>query len=45
MLLAVLEWGVVDDDLARLANQVAAVLTKRKAPTVKVEANQISMEF
>ena len=45
MLLAILEWGVVDDDLARLANQVAAVLTKRKAPTVKVEANQISMEF
>ena len=45
MLLAVLEWGVVDDDLARLANQVAAVLTKRKAPTVEVEANQISMQF
>ncbi|UIW10355.1 CII protein [Flyfo siphovirus Tbat2_3] len=44
MLLAILEWGVVDDDLAHLAKQVAAVLTKRKAPAA-TEANQISMEF
>lgn len=45
MLLAILEWGVVDDDLAHLAKQVAAVLTKRKAPTVEVEASQISIDF
>lgn len=32
MLLAVLEWGVVDDELARLAREVAALLTKEKAP-------------
>ncbi|MCK1966835.1 lambda phage CII family protein [Franconibacter sp. IITDAS19] len=30
MLLAVLEWGVVDDDMARLAEQVAMILTKEK---------------
>lgn len=30
MLLAVLEWGVVDDDMARLARQVAAILTNKK---------------
>lgn len=46
MLLAVLEWGVVDDDLARLAKQVALMLTQQKAPTaVTDEANQITMEF
>ncbi|MCS2161686.1 lambda phage CII family protein [Scandinavium sp. H11S7] len=33
MLLAVLEWGVVDDDMARLAKQVAEILTKDKAPS------------
>lgn len=33
MLLAVLEWGVVDDDMARLAKQVAAILTNEKAPS------------
>lgn len=32
MLLAVLEWGIVDDEMARLASQVAAILTKEKAP-------------
>lgn len=32
MLLAVLEWGVVDDDMARLAKQVAEILTNEKAP-------------
>lgn len=32
MLLAVLEWGVVDDDLARLAKQVALIFTNEKAP-------------
>lgn len=30
MLLAVLEWGVVDDDMARLAKQVAEILTNEK---------------
>lgn len=30
MLLAVLEWGVVDDEMARLAKQVAKLLTKEK---------------
>lgn len=34
MLLAVLEWGVVDDELARLAQQVASILTKEKRPAV-----------
>ncbi|MDI3361180.1 CII family transcriptional regulator [Lelliottia sp. V89_10] len=33
MLLAVLEWGVVDDDMARLAKQVAEILTNEKAPS------------
>ncbi len=32
MLLAVLEWGVVDDDMARLARQVASILTNKKRP-------------
>lgn len=32
MLLAVLEWGVVDEEMARLAKQVAILLTKEKAP-------------
>jgi len=46
MLLAVLEWGVVDDDMARLAKQVATILTKQKAPTARtVEASQITIEF
>ncbi|MBJ9257266.1 lambda phage CII family protein [Citrobacter amalonaticus] len=34
MLLAVLEWGVVDDEMARLAQQVASILTKEKRPVV-----------
>lgn len=32
MLLAVLEWGIVDDEMAHLARQVAKLLTKEKAP-------------
>lgn len=32
MLLAILEWGVEDDELASLAKQVARLLTKEKAP-------------
>lgn len=34
MLLAVLEWGIVDDEMARLAQQVASILTKEKRPAV-----------
>ena len=46
MLLAVLEWGVVDDDMARLAKQVAKILKSEKAPTARtVEASQITIEF
>ncbi len=44
MLLAVLEWGVVDDEMARLASQVAAILTKKKCPLAG-EHSQISMDF
>lgn len=32
MLLAVLEWGVEDEELAELAKKVARMLTKEKAP-------------
>ncbi|QKJ88047.1 hypothetical protein PMPD1_3115 [Paramixta manurensis] len=32
MLLAVLEWGVEDEELASLAKQVARLLTKENAP-------------
>jgi hypothetical protein len=46
MLLAVLEWGVVDDDMARLAKQVAKILKSEKAPTARtVEASQITIDF
>ncbi|NXZ86395.1 hypothetical protein HZI30_05520 [Serratia fonticola] len=46
MLLAVLEWGVVDDDLARLAKQVAALLTKKKTPVAaEVTGQQITINF
>ncbi|HHX3708954.1 TPA: CII family transcriptional regulator [Citrobacter freundii] len=33
MLLAVLEWGVVDDDMARLAKEVASILKNEKTPS------------
>lgn len=45
MLLAVLEWGVVDDDMARLAKEVAAVLTKKKSPAATEDSDQITMQF
>lgn len=47
MLLAVLEWGVVDDDLARLAKQVALMLTQQKAPSARTEraSEQITIDF
>lgn len=45
MLLAVLEWGVVDDDMARLAREVAAVLTKKNRPAATERSDQINMDF
>lgn len=45
MLLAVLEWGVVDDDIARLAKEVAAVLTKKNRPAATERSDQIKMDF
>ncbi|EDQ9399946.1 lambda phage CII family protein [Salmonella enterica] len=45
MLLAVLEWGVVDDDMARLAREVAAVLTKKNRPAATERSEQIQMDF
>lgn len=45
MLLAVLEWGVVDDDMARLAKEVAAVLTKKNRPAATERSDQITMTF
>ena len=45
MLLAVLEWGVVDDELARLAREVAAVLTKKNRPAATERSDQITMRF
>lgn len=45
MLLAVLEWGVVDDDMARLAKQVAELLTKKKRPGATERSDQITMKF
>lgn len=45
MLLAVLEWGVVDDDMARLAREVATILTKKKPPVAADGSEQITMKF
>ncbi|MBP0998446.1 hypothetical protein J8629_15445 [Serratia fonticola] len=46
MLLAVLEWGVVDDDLARLAKQVAALLTPKEKPrSANQGCEQITLTF
>lgn len=45
MLLAVLEWVVVDDDMARLARQVASILTNKKRPAANERSEQIQMEF
>ncbi|EME2041057.1 hypothetical protein VWW14_004287 [Cronobacter sakazakii] len=38
MLLAILEWGVEDEELSNLAKQVALLLTKDKAPMGVMEA-------
>jgi hypothetical protein len=45
MLLAELEWGVVDDDMARLAREVAGLLTKKKRPASTAERDQLTMNF
>lgn len=45
MLLAVLEWGVVDDDMARLAREVAAVLTKKNRPAATERSDQMTLNF
>lgn len=46
MLLAVLEWGIVDDEMAHLARQVASILTKKKSPAaLTAEDSQITLNF
>ena len=46
MLLAVLEYGVVDEDMAHLARQVASILTRKKPSTARtVEGSQVTMTF
>ncbi|MEQ9869175.1 CII family transcriptional regulator [Pectobacterium odoriferum] len=45
LLLAVLEWGVNDDELAHLAKQVALILTQKKKPAAATDGSQVTMEF
>lgn len=45
LLLAVLEWGVNDDELAHLAKQVALILTQKKKPSALTDGSQVTMEF
>lgn len=53
MLLAVLEWGTVDDDIARVSKQVALYLEeniltsvrKKKRPAATERSDQITMQF
>jgi len=45
MLLAVLEWGVVDDDMARLAKEVVELLKKKKSPAATEDSSQMTIEF
>ncbi|WP_264041475.1 lambda phage CII family protein [Pectobacterium carotovorum] len=45
LLLAVLEWGVNDDELAHLAKQVALILTQKKKPSAATDDSQVTMEF
>ncbi|EPB8130620.1 CII family transcriptional regulator, partial [Yersinia enterocolitica] len=43
---AVLEWGVVDDEMARLAKSVALLLAKQKSPRLGGDSEQqIAMHF
>ena len=37
--------AVLDDDMARLARQVAAILTNKKRPAATERSEQIQMEF
>lgn len=43
--LAILEWGVNDDELAHLAKQVALLLIKEKRPVAAERQEQISIDF
>ncbi|CNI97139.1 hypothetical protein B7R74_02650 [Yersinia pseudotuberculosis] len=45
MLLAVLEWGVVDDEMARLAKSVALLLAKQKSLQKGGDSEQITINF
>lgn len=45
LMLAVLEWGVNDDELAHLAKQVALLLIKEKRPVAAERQEQISIDF
>lgn len=45
LMLAVLEWGVSDDELAHLAKQVALLLIKEKRPVAAERSEQYSMDF
>ncbi|AHF77932.1 Phage transcriptional activator CII [Sodalis praecaptivus] len=46
MALAILNYGVEDEDLARLAKQVARVLTKKKSPAATRDSvQQFSIDF
>lgn len=45
LLLAVLEWGVNDDELAHLAKQVALILTKKKSSAATEDSRQITITF
>ncbi|AHK20725.1 regulatory protein [Yersinia similis] len=45
MLLAVLEWGVVDDEMARLAKSVALLLVKQKSQQKGRDSEQITINF
>lgn len=44
MLLAVLEWGVEDEELAELAKKVAHLLTKEKAPRRTANSSRPDVE-
>lgn len=45
LLLAVLEWGVNDDELAHLAKQVALLLIKEKRPVAAERSEQLTIDF
>lgn len=45
LLLAVLEWGVNDDELAHLAKQVALLLIKKKSTVGAVDSEQLTIDF